>query len=221
MCEHNIQDNECIICGLIVEDFFDTKEYYSSNYPKISTNKITILDNMKIPDNVREKVLENMSNKQKQTGKKVRNDCKNTFIEIYNAYLQCGIKNFDPNYISKQLKLSRKDVNWCLKVTSGTCLRILDYNTFTSIVIISPIAYVDMLCEKNNIIKHKNTIETLVKTILEKKNILYSSRPEYVVCAIIKKFCEKNKITIKSFTKINNISDNALKKTIKDIEEFF
>ena len=167
------------------------------------------------------KDIENMSNKKKQTGKKVRNDCKNTFIEIYNAYLQCGIKNFDPNYISKQLKLSRKDVNWCLKVTSGTCLRILDHNTFTSIVIISPIAYVSMLCEKNNITKHEKSIETLVKNILEQKNILYSSRPEYVVCAIIKKYCEKNKIIIKSFTKINNISDNALKKTIKDIEDFF
>jgi len=221
MCDHIIEENECVKCGMIVEHFFDTKECYSSNYPKISTNKITILDNIKIPDNVREKVIENMINKQKQTGKKVRNDCKNTFIEIYNAYLNCGIKDFNPSDISKQLHLSRKDVNWCLKVTSGTCLRILDYNLFTSIVILSPIAYVKPLCEKNSIVKYEKEIEKLVKDILIKKDILYSSRPEYVVCAIIKKYCEKNKITIKSFTKLNNISDNALKKTIDDVIEFF
>ena len=50
---------------------------------------------------------------------------------IQSLYLNCGIKDFNPSDISKQLHLSRKDVNWCLKVTSGTCLRILDYNLFT------------------------------------------------------------------------------------------
>jgi len=56
--------------------------------------------------------------------------------------------------------------------------------------------------------------------ILEKKDILYSSRPEYVACAIIKKFCELNNINIKCFSSINEISDNALKKCMSDIKEF-
>ena len=221
MCDHEIENDTCVKCGLIFENFFDTKDCFSKNYPKISTNKVCLLDTVDIPDNVRFKALDNMAKKRISTGKKVRNDSKNTFIEIYNAYLECGINDFDPIELSKKLKLSRKDINWCLKATSGTCLNIMDTNTFTSIVIISPYAYVEPICKKNNLDENIDEIKALVKHILEKKNILYSSRPEYVTCAIIKKYCEKKMINIKSFTKINNISDNALKKTIEDVIEFF
>ena len=37
---------------------------------------------------------------------------------------------------------------------------------------------------------------------------------------IIKKFCEIRKINIKCFSKLNEISDNALKKCMVDIKEF-
>lgn len=221
MCDHEIENDTCVKCGLIFENFFDTKDCFSKNYPKISTNKVCLLDTVDIPDNVRFKALDNMAKKRISTGKKVRNDSKNTFIEIYNAYLECGINDFDPIELSKKLKLSRKDINWCLKATSGTCLNIMDTNKFTSIVIISPYAYVEPICKKNNLDENIDEIKALVKHILEKKNILYSSRPEYVTCAIIKKYCENKMINIKSFTKINNISDNALKKTIEDVIEFF
>ncbi len=221
MCEHEIENDVCIHCGLIFEDFFDPRDNYSKNFPRISTNKVCILDTVEIPDEVKLKAIDNMNKKRIQTGKKVRNDAKNTFIEIYNAYLDCGINDFDPIELSKKLNLSRKDINWCLKNTSGTCLAISDANRFTSIVIISPFAYVEPICKKNNLEDRIDDIKILVKNILDKKNILYSSRPEYVTCAIIKKYCEINKITIKSFTKNNNISDNALKKTIDDITEFF
>ena len=221
MCEHEIENDTCIKCGLIFEDFFDTKDCFSKNFPRISTNKVNILDTIDIPDNVKLKALDNMTRKRITTGKKVRNDSKNTFIEIYNAYLECGINDFDPIELSKKLNLSRKDINWCLKATSGTCLNILDTQKFTSIVVISPYAYVDSICKKNNLETQIDDIKKLVEYILQKKNILYSSRPEYVTCAIIKKYCEKNNINLKSFTKLNNISDNALKKTIEDIIEFF
>lgn len=221
MCDHEIENDSCIKCGLIFEDYYDTKDYYSNNFPKISTNKTPIIDTIDIPATIRTKVIQNMEKKQLETGKKVRNDTKNTFIEIYNAYLECGINDFDPHNLAKKLNLSRKDVNWCLKTTSGTCLNIIDKNIFTSIVIISPCAYVESVCKNNKIEKYKDEIYNLVKYILDKKDILYSSRPEYVTCAIVKKYCEKNNIIIKSFTKLNNISDNALKKSIKDINEFF
>lgn len=221
MCDHEIENDTCVKCGLIFENFFDTKDCFSKNYPKISTNKVCLLDTVDIPDNVRFKALDNMAKKRVSTGKKVRNDSKNTFIEIYNAYLECGINDFDPIELSKKLKLTRKDINWCLKATSGTCLNIMDTNRFTSIVVISPYAYVESICKKNNLDENIDEIKALVKYILETKNILYSSRPEYVTCAIIKKYCEKKMISIKSFTKINNISDNALKKTIEDVIEFF
>ena len=42
-----------------------------------------------------------------------------------------------------------------------------------------------------------------------------------ITAHIIKKFCDTKDIGIRNFSKKNNISDNALKKAIVDIEEFF
>ena len=41
-----------------------------------------------------------------------------------------------------------------------------------------------------NLFEHKEEIKQITEKILEEKDILFSSRPEYVMCAIIKKFCE-------------------------------
>ena len=85
----------------------------------------------------------------------------------------------------------------------------------------SPVAYIDNICEKNNLDQYKEDIKTLARYIMQEKDILYSSRPEYVACGIVKRFCDSRNINTKSFSKTNNISDNALKKIINDIEEFF
>ena len=169
------------------------------------------------------KAKSNITEREEITGKKVRNDCKNTFIQVYSAYLDCGYSDFNPQKLAKQLKLSRKDVNWCLKIASGTSLISNIYDddfNYTSIVILSPIAYIFPKCKKNDIEEHHEEILEITNKILEDKDILYSSRPEYVACAIIKKFCEIRKINIKCFSKINEISDNALKKCMNDIKEF-
>ena len=83
------------------------------------------------------------------------------------------------------------------------------------------LSYLDILCKRNNIEGHKEQIEIIIKNILKKKDILYSSRPIYVACAIIKKFCEYKNIIMKCFSKTNKISDNALKNSIQDVKEFF
>ena len=123
------------------------------------------------------------------------------------------------------LNLSRKDINWCLKLASGTSLQekeeTHEESTNISIVIISPTSYLKSICKKNNILEHYDEILKISKIILKKKDILYSSRPEYVACAIIKKYCDNNNISLKCFGKKNNISDNALKKSIKEIDIFF
>jgi len=92
--------------------------------------------------------------------------------------------------------------------------------SYASIVILSPVAYIEVKCQKNNLLKYKDRITEITNEILEKKDILYSSRPEYVACAIIKKFCETNNINTKCFSSNNDISDNALKKCMNDIKEF-
>jgi len=223
-CQHEIVNNVCELCGLMLDNVVDTKLEYTKNCPRISGGKMNLLDSINgVPMEVISKAKSNITEKETLVGKKVRNDAKNTFVEIYAAYLECGYSDFNPQKLAKKLKLSRKDVNWCLKLASGTSLTSNisdDTFSYASIVILSPVAYIDVKCRKNNLVAYKDTIIEITNKILEKKDILYSSRPEYVSCAIIKKFCEINNISIKCFSSINDISDNALKKCMNDIKEF-
>jgi len=224
VCDHDIHDNVCVHCGLYFENKVETKSEFCKNFPQNTGSKNSILDTLEdIPLEVISRAKANITEKELKTGKKVRNDNKNTFIEVYSAYLDCGYNNFNPSKLAKKLHLSRKDINWCLKIASGTSLlgNFTDENfNYASIVILSPLAYVDVKCKINNIECHSETIKEITQEILKRKDILYSSRPEYVACAIIKKFCEMRKINIKCFSKINEISDNALKKCSEDIKQF-
>jgi len=223
-CQHFFRNNVCEHCGMIIERTYENKKEFPTQY-KYANNKTSILDSLtNIPFDVINRVRRNISHKENETGKKVRNDSKNTFIQVYEAYIECGYKNFKPQQLAKTLGLTRKEVNWCLKITSRTALIPSvheEVNKYISIVIMSPIAHIKEICERNNILDYEENITELAKTILEGKDILYSSRPEYVACGIIKKYCDKNNINTKSFTKVNNISDNAIKRIINDIEEFF
>ena len=86
-CNHFVENNYCVKCGLYIETHINVSTF-SRNQPKITSLKNSILDNLEIPEIVKKKAYENISIKQEDFGKKVRNDNKNTFIEIYNAYLQ-------------------------------------------------------------------------------------------------------------------------------------
>ena len=222
-CEHNFVNDICTICWLMVQYKVDTKLEYTKNCPQISVGKNNLIDSIEgVPMDVISKAKSNITEKEFKTGKKVRNDTKNTFVEIYSAYLECGYSDFNPLKLAKKLNLSRKEINWCLKMASGTALLSTfgDENiNYASIVILSPIAYIDIKCNKNGLQKYKEQITDITNKILEEKDILYSSRPEYVSCAIIKRFCEIKKISVKCFSKVNEISDNALKKCMNDIKE--
>lgn len=225
-CTHeNIEEGSCICCGLIIEQEYSFSNEFSKNYSKMNINKQSLLETIEgVPSKVLDRVKQNIYNKQNISGKKIRNDAKNTFIELYNAHLEMK-EIFKPNELAKQLKLSRKDINWCLKVSSGTSL---SRNTeededkkYASIVIISPVSFIESICKNNNIEEHKFELKRITREILNQKDILFSSKPEYVSYAIIKKYVETHGITLKGFNKKNNISDNALKKSIKDIEFYF
>ena len=224
-CEHIIEDDVCVNCGLIFENNIESKLEFTKNYPRIAGGKNSILDNLKnVPQEVLIRARQNIYRKQSNSGKKIRNDNKNTFIQVYEAYLQLGYNNYDPQKLAESLSLSRKDINCCLKISSGTSLLIDaqgDDTKFPSIAIRSPVAYIDIICKRNNIVEYGDEIKILTSSILKKKDILYSSKPEYVACAIVKLFCEKKKIQTKNFSKNNSISDNALKKSTRDISEFF
>lgn len=221
-CEHDFINNICQKCGLVIENNFDNKYTDIENAKDI--NKYSIIDQLKnIPEEVIILAKRNIIKKQNETGKKVRNDKKQTFIQVYEAMIESGCK-LDPNIITKQLKLGKKETNWCIKEVTKTSLVPSvheEVNKQISIVILSPIAYIHNLCVNNNIQAHEKRITKLVEKILQEKDILFSSKPEYVACGIIKRYCIKEKINIKSFSRKNGISDNALKKAMMDVEEFF
>lgn len=222
-CQHQFLNNICEHCGLLIETVFDNKKESPGHF-KYTDNKTSILDKLTdIPEDVITKARQNIIRKQSETGKKVRNDCKTTFIQVYEAYLECGYLNFNAHVLASKLNLTRKEINWCLKVTSRTSLVPSiheEVNKLIPIVIMSPIAYIDKICEHNDIQQYNEQIKKLANHIMKEKE-LYSTRPEYVACAIIKRFCESQNINTKSFGKHNGIPDNALKKIIVDIEEFF
>ena len=223
-CTHpEIVEGVCENCGLILGEGFDFSSDYSKNYTKMNVSKSSVIDTLHgIPPEVIELSKRNIEESQR-AGKKIRNDTKNAFIVLYNAYLELGL-NFKPYELAIKLGLNRKDVNWCLKVSSGTSLTktsVCTQNEYPSIVIISPICFIDSICDNNNLCEHKDRIKRITREILDRKDILYSSRPEYVSYAIVKKYSEKYGIALKSFSKKNKISDNALKRSIHDIEFFF
>lgn len=225
-CIHEeIEDGACITCGLIMGIEYTYSNEFSKNYSKINSNKQSLIETIEgIHPDVITKVKENIKKKQQLTGKKIRNDCKNTFIELYNGYLETGI-TFKPNELAKKLNLSRKDINWCLKVSSGTSLS-RNFNEdedkkYASIVIISPVSFIESICKNNDMLGHKDELKRVTRDILDQKDILFSSKPEYVSFAIVKKYAELNGLNVKSFSKKNKISDNALKKSIEDIKFYF
>jgi len=224
-CIHDdIVEGVCDNCGLMVGEGYDFSTEYSKNYTKMNTTKVSILESIEgLPEEVINAARSNIEKKQEENGKKIRNDAKNTFIVLYNAYLELGL-DFKPHELAEKLKLNRKDINWCLKVSSGTSLTktsVSEDNRYPSIVIISPVSFIESICKNNEISEYCDEIKDITREILEKKDILYSSRPEYVSYAIVKKYAEKNGISLKSFSKKNKISDNALKRTINDIDFFF
>ena len=106
-CNHEISNNVCQLCGLMFDNEVDTKLEFTKNCPRISMGKSNLLDTITgIPMEVISKAKSNITEKETLTGKKVRNDAKNTFVEIYAAYLECGYSDFNPQKLAKKLKLS-------------------------------------------------------------------------------------------------------------------
>lgn len=221
-CEHVFVDNVCQKCNLILENFFD-KKFNNVQHVKDLTKYNLIDQIVGVPDKIITIAKKNIIRKQNETGKKVRNDKKQTFIQIYEAIIESGI-NFDPNIITRQLGLGKKEINWCIKEVSQTSLIPSAHEEASQpifIVIVSPVVYIPEICKKVGLEEDIEKLTLLTETIMEKKDILYSFKPNYIACGIVKSYCNKNNIQIKSFSKKNNISDNALNKAILNIEEFF
>lgn len=213
----------CSKCGLIMEDQLEYGFEQGGNYSNSAGSKTSVLDAVKgVPEEVKIVARANMNRKGEFFIKKVRDDKKNTFKEIYVAYQKMKIK-FDPIALAEELGLGRKEINCCLKSLSGTSLTpsIHDDEEHCSIAILHPADTVHDLCVKNNLEEYSDEFTRIAREIVDAKDILLSSKPQHIACAIIKKCCEKKGIPLKSFGKRNKLSDSALKKATRKVEEFF
>ena len=221
-CQHDFLDNVCQKCNLILENYFD-KKYQNISHVK-DTNKYNLIDQIEgIPPKIISIAKKNIIRKQNETGKKVRNDKKQTFIQLYEAIIESGI-NFDPTVITRQLGLGKKEINWCIKEVSQTSLVPSVHEEASQpiyIVIVSPLVYIEDICKNINLESEVKKLKEITEKIMDKKDILYSFKPNYIACGIVKSFCVKNNIQIKGFSRKNNISDNALNKAVINVEEFF
>jgi len=228
-CKHNFLHQAdgrlyCDKCDMIAGGKLEQGYENSKNYIGSKTSSTSVLDKVRgIPEKVKNHARTKIIKKGEFFTKKVRDDKKNTFKEIYFSYQELGIK-FDPTHLATELGLSRKDVNYCLKSLSGTSLVPSihdDDQNLCSVVILHPADYIPVLCKKNNLENYTVELLKLTKDIVERKDILLTSKPKHIACAIIKKFCEKENIPSKSFGRNNVLSDNALKKSMRQVEEFF
>lgn len=227
-CDHEfIKDgdkNICINCDVIMADQLE-QGYESKNYTTGGSSSTSVLDNvLGVPEEVKNLARTNIYRKGEFFTKKVRNDPKNTFAELYIAYRTLNIP-FDPDELGRNLKLKRKSLHHCLKQVSGTLLVPSphdDGQVYVPVVMIHPANLIEKRCADNDIEeKYIPEIKKKTKKILEKKPILIQTPPNQVACAVIKCFMEENGISTKGFAKFNNLSDNALKQCVRDIEEFF
>jgi hypothetical protein len=227
-CDHEFVQHQgktvCLKCDLIAESQLEQGYDHSRGYAIGSSSKTSVLDKIQgVPEEVKTVARANMIRKGEYFVKKVRDDKKNTFKELYVAYQKLGIR-FDPSMLTDKLGLSRKDVNCCLKSLSGTSLVPSihdDGENYCSIVFIHPANLIEERCTANGIKEYAPEIKELTRKILDQKKILIQSNPSHVACAIIKRYCDSNRIPLKNFGKNNGLSDNALKKANRDIEEFF
>jgi len=227
-CEHLFSTDidgrtVCNKCGLMMEAQLEYGFDQRGTHSNTSGSKTSVLDAVKgVPEEVKIVARASMNRKGEFFIKKVRDDKKNTFKEIYVAYQKMKIK-FDPIALADELGLGRKEINCCLKSLSGTSLTpsIHDDEEHCSIAILHPADEIADICRKNNLEEHIEEFTKISRKIVDNKDNLLSCKPHHIACAIVRKCCEKKGIPLKSFGKKNNLSDSALKKATRKVEEFF
>ena len=135
-CEHlNIEEDECLDCGLILKGQFNFRSDFSDTHPSTGgIAKTEIIDTLDLPAEVK--------NRMREIG--FRNDKKNIFSCIYISFLDLQNEYakkkpddpgyhpgkydyFNPDKYTKALGLKRKEINNCISEISGLSLKSKGY----------------------------------------------------------------------------------------------
>jgi len=231
-CPHeHIYDGACVDCGMEVfgtsnGTHIEMSSAYSEHHSFIDPQNTqpfeADLKNLNIPIEIKTMVMNLASSCPRETHRMgVRRQ--QLFAYIYLAYLQTGFK-FDPDRIREELKMTQREVNMALRIISGTSsvdipLPTTDDNETISapVVVISPLVYIEEVCETNNIKDHIEDVMNLAKKVLDKNKILLEFNPKHMAVAIVRYYMNGLNMSVPKFVKINGISDSILKQHIARI----
>ncbi len=233
-CSHtNSFEGICNDCGMELYGtsngtFIDMKSTYSEYHAytdMIHTQPFEAdLKNINIPDEVKNLVMSLASSCPRETHRMgVRRQ--QLFSYIYLAYLQLGYK-FDPDAVRKEMKMSQREINMALRIISGTSsidipLPVSEESEPLSapVVVISPIIYLEEICNNNNLSEHIEEISKLSKDILDKNKILFEYNPKHIAITLVKHYMNIKGIGMSKFSKNNGISDSILKQHLARINK--
>jgi hypothetical protein len=228
-CSHqHIYDGACVECGMEVfgtssGTHIEMNSKYSEHHSFIDPQNTqpfeADLKNLNIPIEIKTMVM-NLANSCPRETHRMGVRRQQLFAYIYLAYLQTGFK-FDPEKIREEMKMTQREVNMALRIISGTSsvdipLPVTDKDEPISapVVVISPLVYIEDVCENNGIKDHTETVLELTKKVLDKNKILLEFNPKHMAVAIVKYYMNGINVNIPKFVKLNGISDSILKQHI-------
>lgn len=228
-CPHkHIYDGACVECGMEVYGtssgtHIEMSSNYSEHHSFVDAQNTqpfeSDLKNLNIPIEIKTMVM-NLANSCPRETHRMGVRRQQLFAYIYLAYLQTGFK-FDPEKLQEEMKMTQREVNMALRIISGTSsvdipLPVTDKDETISapVVIISPLVYIEDVCETNGIKEHTNSVMELAKNVLDKNKILLEFNPRHMAVAIVKYYMNSLNFNIPKFVKLNGISDSILKQHI-------
>lgn len=231
-CSHDyIIEGVCNRCGLEVYatsngTFIDMSSTYSNCHSYMDSNTVqpfeSDLRGLTIPEDVKTLVITLANSCPRETHRMgVRRQ--QLFSYIYLAYLQLGYK-FDPEKLRQEMNMNQREVNMALRIISGTSsieipLPMINEAEPISapVVVISPIIYLEDICQDNKIEEHYDKIFTFSKELLDKNRILLEFNPKHIAVSLVKCYLNQIGVNVQKFAKINSISDSILKQHVNRI----
>lgn len=224
-CLHDtIIDDVCKDCGIVFEEVVISKT--SKFTSKTNTElKEKLISTLNLDNDIQKYISILTTEHQILNGKNIRNDSKNTFLLYYRAALRKG-EAFNPLIYSKQLGITKKDINWMLKELTNTTLNgknVYDRDS-TPLVVVLPVSIfiTKEMCKINNLEEEDyNKIINICDEISIKKDYINSLKPHYIARTILRCYMENKKMNCKGFSQRNGISDIAIKKCRLEVQDYF
>lgn len=216
-CEHlEIENNNCLNCGYVFE-------YFSNCKKKVNINKNINFEkelcNLEIPLEIKQWVIRKSAISKRRI---TRMGCRKQilFAYLYLAYLDLKYENFKPENLIKILGITKKNtIGIALKYVSGISAVLLpqgnDDIMTASLVIISPIIYIEEILQKLSKTEFLEEILKFCEENLKNNELLYEENPEIMAISMVKYFLDLKKIKIVKYYTIFNKNQSIIKNIIK------